>query len=588
MDNQAFDLNGSTAYVQIPNSPVLCPTNLTVEAWVNFSSLDSSGNAQAGEQFIVFKQNSRTGNFEGFFLGKVRGGGGDYFAFGVTSAAGASAQADSAPMIQPGVWYHVAGVRGTDFLQLYVNGQLVNQASVDFPQDYGNTPLYFGTSGVTYWDGKFAGLLDEVSLYNRALSAAEIAAIYQASSAGKCRAPGQIIITSQPLSQSVAAGSSVQLNVTAIGGAPLSYQWYLDGRAIPGTTSSSLSLSNVQPADQGDYTAVVSNTTASQTSAVAVLTVIVPGTSVSAPAGLIGWWPGDGGANDIFSTNNGTLHGNATANALGVVGTGFLLDGTNSFVSIPDSLALHPANLTIEAWVRCDSLDTPAIGSYPGQQYIVFHQNAQMANFEGFDLAKDREPRFIGTNDTWCFEVTSTSGNNVFVESVTLVETNVWYHIAGVRGSDYIQLYVNGKLEGQTSVDFPVGYGNFPLYFGTTGQPFWDHKFAGALDEVSLYDRALSAGEIAAIYAAGKLGKCKPPTIVSIGLSQLSPELTIAGVAGQTYGIQVSSSLLGATNHWVGLTNVILQAPTSVWRDPSPISGPQRFYRVVWGIIPIP
>lgn len=314
-----------------------------------------------------------------------------------------------------------------------------------------------------------------------------------------------------------------------------------------------------------------------------------------APDGLIGWWPGDGGANDIAGTNNGTLEGGATADSPGVVGTAFLFDGTNGYVSIPDSPALHPTNLTIEAWVRCDLLDTPSDNSYPGQQYIIFHQNANAVNFEGFDLAKDREPVYVGTNDTWCFEVTSATGDNVYVESVTYVQTNVWYHLAGVRGSNYIQLYVNGILEGQTNVDFPVGYGNFPLYFATTGQSYYDHKFGGALDEIALYNRALSSNEIAAIYAAGYHGKCKTPTAVSIALSpgtsqppQLFPELTIGGLAGQAYGIQASSSLLTLTNGWVGLTNQTLSGSTGVWLDPAPASAGQRYYRVLSGTIPVP
>ena len=87
--------------------------------------------------------------------------------------------------------------------------------------------------------------------------------------------------------------------------------------------------------------------------------------------------------------------------------------------------------------------------------------------------------------------------------------TGAWYHVAGVRGPNYLQLYVNGELEGQTSVSFPQSYGNYPLYLGTTAQPAWDHKLAGALDEVSLYNRALSANEIAALYAAQSDGKCR-------------------------------------------------------------------------------
>ena len=181
------------------------------------------------------------------------------------------------------------------------------------------------------------------------------------------------------------------------------------------------------------------------------------------------------------------------------------------------------------------------------------------------------------------------------MESVTTVKTNVWYHLAGVRGSNYIQLYVNGQLEAQTSVDFPIGYGDFPLYFGTTGESYWDHKFGGALDEVSLYNRALSASEIAAIYTAGRQGKCKTPTLVSIALSTgtppappLFPALTIAGLAGQAYGVQASSSPLGRTNEWIGLTNLMLSGSTGVWLDPAPALSAQRFYRVLPGTISIP
>src|SRR6266536_1895027 len=82
----------------------------------------------------------------------------------------------------------------------------------------------------------------------------------------------------------------------------------------------------------------------------------------SAPSGLVGWWPGDGNANTIIGTNNGTLQGGATAAAAGQVGSAFSFDGTNSYVQIADATALHPTNLTIEAWVRFTGLDSAASG----------------------------------------------------------------------------------------------------------------------------------------------------------------------------------------------------------------------------------
>ena len=239
---------------------------------------------------------------------------------------------------------------------------------------------------------------------------------------------------------------------------------------------------------------------------------------VPAPAGLVGWWPGDGGANDIAGTNQGTLQGGATANIGGVVGSAFGFDGTNGFVQIPDSPALHPTNLTIEAWVRFDSLDSAGSGgSFAGEQYVVFKQNSRSNNFEGFFLGKGR----LGSRDFFVFGVSSASGQAPELDSAATVTTDAWYHVAGVRGSNFIQLYVNGQLDGQTNLDFPQDYGTNALYFGTSGQAYWDHKLNGALDEVSLYNRALSPGEIAAIYSAGGLGKCKAPNLVTQPQDQL-------------------------------------------------------------------
>ena len=238
--------------------------------------------------------------------------------------------------------------------------------------------------------------------------------------------------------------------------------------------------------------------------AVATLAVSAAGSCMPPPAGLVGWWPGDGNANDIHGTNNGTLQGGATATAAGMVAQAFSFDGTNGYVQIPDNAALQPTNLTIEAWVLFSSLDSAASGgSPPGQQYIVFKQNTRSSNFEGYYLGKERSATVMSL----CSESASSSGQVVEVDSSPMIATGVWYHVAGVRGSNFIQLYINGQLVGQTNVSFAQNYGNLPLYFGSSGESYWDHKLKGLLDEVSLYNRALSSNEVAAIYAAGRGGQ---------------------------------------------------------------------------------
>src|ERR1035438_348179 len=90
-----------------------------------------------------------------------------------------------------------------------------------------------------------------VSLYSRALSASEIQAIYSADGTGKCHEAPTII--TQPASLAVSASASATFTASAAGTAPLSYQWRLNGTNIAGATGTSLTLSNVQAAQAGNY-----------------------------------------------------------------------------------------------------------------------------------------------------------------------------------------------------------------------------------------------------------------------------------------------------------------------------------------------
>ena len=64
-------------------------------------------------------------------------------------------------------------------------------------------------------------------------------------------------ITTQPVGQTVAAGSTATFSVTATGAVPLSYQWRLNGTAISGATSATLTLTSVQANQAGSYSVVI-------------------------------------------------------------------------------------------------------------------------------------------------------------------------------------------------------------------------------------------------------------------------------------------------------------------------------------------
>ena len=196
-----FKLDGDGDYVQIPDSAALKSPRISVEAWVR---LDSSitPNPTPGviraTQFIVFKKNTRMFNFEAYALRKQRDSFGiDRFAFSIgdVTGVGTLALATSTTAVVVGLFYHVVGTYDGSFVRLYVNGVLEGQAATSVAIDYDTRPVFLGTSGETVFDGKLNGVIDEASIYNRALDSLEVGDLYAAGRAGKCASTTGLLIS---------------------------------------------------------------------------------------------------------------------------------------------------------------------------------------------------------------------------------------------------------------------------------------------------------------------------------------------------------------------------------------------------------
>src|SRR5205823_409393 len=88
---------------------------------------------------------------------------------------------------------------------------------------------------------------------------------------------------SQPQSRTNVQGTTATFSASASGTSPFSYQWQFNNGPISGATGTSLSVSDVQPADAGSYTVVVTNSAGAITSSVAMLTVWVPPSVATQP-----------------------------------------------------------------------------------------------------------------------------------------------------------------------------------------------------------------------------------------------------------------------------------------------------------------
>src|ERR1700677_1812036 len=130
-----------------------------------------------------------------------------------------------------------------------------------------------------HWGGRVAGVL----------AATFVLLIMTACGGGWDGITGQPpVITGQPVSQTVTVGQTATFNVTATGTGPLTYQWFDNGTAITGATSSSYTTPAATSTDSGSvFTVTVTNASGTVTSTPATLTVSAGSTTVNPNAHLI-------------------------------------------------------------------------------------------------------------------------------------------------------------------------------------------------------------------------------------------------------------------------------------------------------------
>jgi hypothetical protein len=239
---------------------------------------------------------------------------------------------------------------------------------------------------------------------------------------------------------------------------------------------------------------------------------------VPPPAGLVSWWPGDGNANDIQNGNDGTLQNGATF-AQGLVEQAFSLDGIDDVVNVGNALNLHVSagNFTVDAWVKFD-----VEGVFPDidDMSIADKMSAEGINQNGWRLMRQRDNGHFwfcfggGTINGCDFNEDRTGTTATSVRSTTVAQKNVWYHVVGVLSPDQIAIYVNGIREGEKARPLFTDTNAADLLIGANAAE--GAHVDGLVDEVEIYNRALSAEEIQAIFNAGSAGKCKETEVQEV------------------------------------------------------------------------
>ena len=217
------------------------------------------------------------------------------------------------------------------------------------------------------------------------------------------------------------------------------------------------------------------------------------------PSDLVAWWRASGDATDELGTANGTLLNGATF-GYGVAGKGFQFDGDVGHVRVNSpGLIKGASQATVCAWVRQNG---PSDSEDWGGQ--VFAENTGSFDWTRFGLAVMDDGTVVAIGRP------SESGALSWAASNATITLGKWAHVAATWDSATgIKVYINGALSG--SLDQAVGtftstdsdYIGIGASNADEAGEAW-YAFRGDIDEVQVFTRALSAGEINGIYTATK------------------------------------------------------------------------------------
>jgi len=305
-------------------------------------------------------------------------------------------------------------------------------------------------------------------------------------------APMAVVIVTNPASQTVQAGDTVVLTLDALNAA--SYQWYKDGSLLMDQTKASLTLTDVQLANEGFYTCTASNA--------------LPSSATSVPAQvmtrrLAGWWKLDdpnttGGflADSVQEEIPGAPAHIATASeyriAVGKDGGAIELNGTTTrLVTVSDSTSFfnfYPQGYTISAWINRSA--ATAWGAYVSKQAPATTEPAAPA--KGFILTHNASGQAVHTLRT----VTPND-----LSSNVKVDDSTWHLATGTydAATKTSRIYVDGLLRNQVTYTAHPEISPAALMFGAE-LPNGNVAYTGLLDDVRIWTYPLDAQAVANLY----------------------------------------------------------------------------------------
>jgi hypothetical protein len=214
--------------------------------------------------------------------------------------------------------------------------------------------------------------------------------------------------------------------------------------------------------------------------------------------GLVGWWPFNGNANDESGNgNNGTVNGaTLITDRFGNANKAYSFDGIDDYIQIIYNLSLTSKVGTISTWIKSN-------GNINNDQRLIYGQG-QGRPCLVVNQANNRKARL-----QWHQQLNGSPSGWAMVTSTSNIDNSQWINIVGVYDTSNLSIYINGILEATYSssynqwncsqYNFHIGAFN-ATSIACGGSLGISQAFNGKIDDIGIWNRALTQDEITALY----------------------------------------------------------------------------------------
>ena len=274
--------------------------------------------------------------------------------------------------------------------------------------------------------------------------------------------------------------------ISCIAGDPdgdlLDYFWSADYGLLIGSDST---IAWIAPDSVGYYfikCTVSDNRGGEDTDSIGIVVRDSTGSQTGDP---VAYYPFSGNANDLSGLNNhGTVNGaDLTSNRFGDLNSAYYFNGTSDNIRVPVSASLNFTDaITVSFWMMPTQLFTDR------ETYPISHGNWE--NRWKLSIIPDQRIRWT---------VKSSDGIKD-LDSKVKVAANSWYHVVSLYDGSNFEIYVNGAIDNHSTFSGTILTTNIDLMIGQVYPNVSQYNFKGVIDDVRIYDYALSVEEIQGLY----------------------------------------------------------------------------------------